>query len=107
MTAPIENGGEAVQSRPSRTLSNKVLRVLGSKPCRLTVWIYKKDGTVLEMGCDKTPDTHWDDSARCLMLVGRVKVGRNQYGDDIENFPICRFDDMEAVTVEKNEGVGS
>jgi hypothetical protein len=81
----------------SQSEVNKTVRVLTSSRLAHTVTIIKKSGERFEMQCgEKLPKLDYQNESRTVILIG-------QFGDDYgKSYPICNWDDVEVVTVEKN-----
>lgn len=75
---------------------NKVIRILNGKPLKYTLHLLMKDGSESQMQTNYAPKLDYNNEARALML--NIPAEDSEY----TSFPVCRFDDMALMQLEKN-----
>jgi hypothetical protein len=83
---------EEEEVTPSRTNTNKMIRVLTGKHQKFTVTVHLADGNKIEWQSDQHPRTKWNDEDRSLWL----------FAGDYGSGPIMRFPDGAIVLCEEN-----
>lgn len=75
---------------------NKVVRILNGKPLKYTLHILMKDGSESQIQTNFEPKLDFNNETRAVMVM--VAAEDTEY----TKFPICKFDDVAIMQLEKN-----